>query len=165
MELMLHKRQQHGVAGKRGTILLTSEDTSILPMRHAFASNKSFPFDFIVNEHDVQPGTGAARTFQEKADAIMISSLTAIKIQLQANVLVGNCCSNFHSLLFAFVRNGCGADPKVQFECLDKTQDPRFRICCAWTRTNECNVVRAAYFKNRTRRRSKKHVNLNANVD
>jgi hypothetical protein len=165
MELMLHKRQQHGVAGKSGTILLTSEDTSILPMRHAFASNISFPFDFIVNEHDVQPGTGAARTFQERADAIMISSLTAIKIQLQANVLVGNCCSNFHSLLFAFVRNGCGADPKVQFECLDKTQDPRFRICCAWTRTNECNGVRASYFKNRTRRRSKGRVNLNANVD
>ncbi len=75
MELMSVQQQQYVFDGTRAAILLTSEDTSVLPMRLDYAQNQSFPFDFIVNKHDVQPGTGRASQFQEKADAIMLSSL------------------------------------------------------------------------------------------
>jgi hypothetical protein len=139
---MQRKWEKHGDSKKRGTILLTSEDENVLPRRMPFAKNNSFPFDFLVNDNDVQPGNGLPRTYLDRADAIMISSLTAIKIQLQASVLVGNCCSNLHSMLFDFVRDGCGADPDIEFECLDRSEDERFRICCGWTSGPVCQRIR-----------------------
>lgn len=135
------KLQQHGVPGKRGTIILTSEDPSILPQRLAYTKNTTFPFDFVVNERDIQPGTGKSTYFYDKADAIMISSLVVFKLQLMSNVLVGNCCSNFHNLLFELVREGCGADPNMDWECLSTIKEPRFRICCGWTKEGDCKQI------------------------
>jgi len=146
---MRYKQEKHGNPHMRGTILLTSEDESVLPLRHSYENNRSFPFDFVVNEQDVQPGNGLPRTYRDKADAIMISSLTAMKIQLRSNILVGNCCSNFHSMLFDFVRGGCGADPNIQYECLDRIEDDRFRICCGWTKTTDCDRIRESFHKPR----------------
>jgi hypothetical protein len=141
MELVLAKWRQHGIPNKRGTVLLTSEDPHILPLRLNYAQNKSFPLDFVVNLRDAQPGTGDSANYRNQADAIMISSLVVLKLQLFSNVLIGNCCSNFHGLLFDLVREGCGADPDMNFECLNEMEDPRFRICCGWTKEGLCQQV------------------------
>ncbi len=133
--------QQHGLPDHRGTILLTSEDSRVLPLRLAYTQNASFPFDIWVNHADAQPDSGLPQLFRENADAIMISSLTALQIQLQASYIVANCCSNFHSLLRSFVGEGCGRDPNVTFECLDQSKNPKYRICCAWTVDSACDQI------------------------
>jgi hypothetical protein len=145
MELMLFKLHQHGTPDKRGTILLTSEDPQVLPLRHAYVQNTSFPLDFLINDRDVQPGTGKSTRYYDRADAIVISSLVVIKLQLFSNVLVGNCCSNFHKLLFELVSEGCGADPHVVSECLNGIEDPRFLICCGWTKEGTCQQIWAEH--------------------
>lgn len=141
MELILLKWTRHSVPGQRGTILLSSEDPRILPLRHAYTQNSSFPLDFVILERDVQPGTGKSTSYNDRADAIVISSLIVLKMQLMSNVLIGNCCSNFHGLLFELAGEGCGANPDIHMECLNKMEDPRFRICCGWTQGGECQQI------------------------
>ncbi len=143
MERVVSKWRKHQVSGKRGTILMTSEDPNILPLRLSFVQNESFPMEIVVNTKDVQQGHGRPKWYEDNADAIMISSLAAWKMQLQSNVLVGNCCSNFHLLLFEMMRAGCGADPNyyTELECLNEVDDPRFRICCERTQDAMCASI------------------------
>lgn len=144
MELMLLKWQTYGSRGKVGTILLTSEDPTILSLRLLYTQNSSFPLEFAVLPHDTQQGTGRPRYYRDKADAVMIASLTAIKLQLKANVLVGNCCSNFHTIIFDLVREGCGADPFSHHLCLNDEldmEDTTFRICCGRRKGTICEQL------------------------
>jgi hypothetical protein len=142
MELMTEMWRQYGSPHHRGTILLTSEDAKVLPLRLKYTQNLSFPLDIWVNHGDVQPDSGVPKMFRHNADDIMVSSLTAIQIQLQASYIVANCCSNFHSLLRTLVNEGCGRDPRVKFDCLDQSENLKYRICCAWTHDSVCEQIK-----------------------
>jgi hypothetical protein len=123
---------------KKGEIFLTTEDKNILEARKEYESNESFPFRFIVNEKDVLQGSGKPKSYKDRADSIMLSSIVSMKLQLQSKFAVGNCCSNFHLMIFDLVREGCGAVKDSQAMCLQEHPDPEFHICCGWTRSEEC---------------------------
>mmetsp|Transcript_5138 Transcript_5138/g.8437 ORF Transcript_5138/g.8437 Transcript_5138/m.8437 type:complete len:742 (+) Transcript_5138:42-2267(+) len=125
----------------KGELFLTTEDKTILEARKAYARNDSFPYRFIVNQKDVLQGSGKPKSYKDRADAIMLSSIVSMKLQLQSKFVVGNCCSNFHLMIFDMVREGCGAVRDSQAMCLQEHPDPEFHICCGWTRTDECDRI------------------------
>ena len=96
---------------------------------------------FIVNEKDSLQGSGNAKVFGEHAEDIMLSSLLALRMQLNAGHVYGNCCSNFHLMLFDMVHAGCGLTTKAT--CLQETED--YKVCCAWERNLECENMRMEY--------------------
>lgn len=130
-------------------IVLTTEAESIFRDKAKFESDpqqrKSVPFDyqFVTNDEDVRQGTGLPANFGKHvknvtADDIMLSAVSSIQTQLMARFTVGNCCSNFHLLLFDFLRDGCGAARDNDAQCLQENKDPEFRVCCQWSKTDEC---------------------------
>jgi hypothetical protein len=68
----------------------------------------------------------------------MESTLVALKLQLHAKHVIGNCCSNFHLLLFDLLRNGCGLAESQQ--CLQETKNPEYHVCCQWTKSDEFDI-------------------------
>lgn len=70
------------------TIVLTSEDKTMLEARFNYTSRPDFPFRFVVNVEDVAQGHGSAGAYGERADDIMISSLTSAKLQLLSESVV-----------------------------------------------------------------------------
>jgi hypothetical protein len=130
-----HKNQTER---RRGTLIMTTEDEKLFQQRLSFNPQSQFPLDFVVNEQDSFQGTGNVQVFGENADDIMISSLIALQMQFHAGHVYGNCCSNFHLLLFDFLREGCGLT--TQTTCLQETKD--YNVCCQWTSTEECNAIR-----------------------
>ncbi len=150
MDLMQWLWNRHGIPGRRRAIILTSEDELIMPQRFPYIKNTSFNFSFIVNEQDRQPSGGRPERYQGHGDEVMISSLVAMKLQLKADVLVGNCCSNFHKVLFDFAIEGCGANRNGSTYCVNEMYDqPQFLICCAWYKDPQCDQVRARFDKAR----------------
>ena len=138
-----------------GNVIVTSESAGVVRDKKAFESNKalvqSVPFlpRFIMNEEDVLQGTGLPRNFHIRsnqsgtpysADDIMLSTVTSLKIQLIAKYTVGNCCSNFHLLLFDFLRDGCGAAAENINQCLQENENAEFRVCCMWSDSVECKL-------------------------
>jgi hypothetical protein len=77
--------------------------------------------------------------YESTEDEIMLSAISSLKAQLMAKFTVGNCCSNFHLLLFDFLQDGCGAAKDNIGQCLQDNEDPEFRICCMWSTTDECD--------------------------
>jgi hypothetical protein len=71
-------------------------------------------------------------------DDIMLSAISSLKLQLHARHTVGNCCSNFHLLLFDFLEEGCGPAKDQNVECLQDNEAPEYRLCCLWSKTDEC---------------------------
>lgn len=133
-------------------IILTTEDESVMNDMHKFESTTRSSFDyfshrFITNKKDVLQGTGLANDFEKSsrnitADQVMLSSVAALKLQLSAKYTIGNCCSNFHNLLFDFVRDCCGAAPDSTATCLQEMDEPEFRVCCSWDKSDECVAKR-----------------------
>jgi hypothetical protein len=121
----------------RGSIILTTEDKNIFQQRLAYNASTGFALDFVVNEKDTFQGTGHTMLFKNDADDIMISSLVSLKLQMYAKKVYGNCCSNFHNLIFDFLLGGCGMAEKVT--CLQETKD--YNICCRWSEQDECRGV------------------------
>jgi hypothetical protein len=137
---------------QRGKLIMTTEDESLFKQRLLFNEASQFPLDFVVNEQDSLQGSGNAKVFGENADNIMISSLIALQMQFHAGHVYGNCCSNFHLMLFDFLREGCGLT--TQTTCLQETKD--YNVCCQWTRTEECTVIRDE-FRNEKENTKKQH--------
>jgi hypothetical protein len=137
--------------GKNASIVLTTEDMRIMKAREDFKTNESFPFKFFYNSNDILQGSGRPKDFKGRADLIMLSSIVSIKLQLHTRILVGNCCSNFHLMLFDLYREGCGAVPSGEVMCLQEHPDPQFHACCGWTRTEECDRIRDAEAEERKR--------------
>lgn len=152
----------------RGTLIMTTEDESMFQQRLLYNASNGFPLDFIVNEQDVMQGTGSTRSYGTDADNIMISSMIAIQMQLYASHVYGNCCSNFHLVLFDFVREGCGLGSSTRAAaaatsllpskktsmmttCLQETE--KYHVCCGWTRTEECNLLREEFQMEQKKRR------------
>ena len=120
---------------KRGSLIMTTEDEDVFRERVLYNATSGFPLDFIVNENDSLQGSGNVKVFGLNADEIMLSSLIAIRMQLNAGRVFGNCCSNFHMMLFDFVREGCGLTSEAI--CLQETED--YKVCCSWDKHDgEC---------------------------
>lgn len=140
----------NGDTNPLNSIVLTTESKSILSDMHRFEDNQTlratvpFSYRFVTNDHDVMQSTGLPENFMKKtadhiaADDIMLSAVSSLKAQLMAKYTVGNCCSNFHLLLFDFLRDGCGAARDNVGQCLQENDDPEFRVCCMWSKTDEC---------------------------
>jgi hypothetical protein len=136
----------HGTAN----IILTTESQSVMDDMNKFQEHLKdtvpFSYRFITNEQDVMQGTGLPNNFESgnvTADNVMLSSVAALKLQLMARYTVGNCCSNFHNLLFDFLRDGCGASQEtVATTCLQEMEEPEFRVCCSWDKSEECVAKR-----------------------
>jgi len=115
-------------------IILTTESKNILESRHGYtAKNGDFPYEFIVNEEDVGQGSGNPNAFTRgsyTADDVMISSMVSLKLQLHANSLLLNTCSNFHVLIGAMKDAGCGLASYA--EVMKDNVNPEFRLKCGW---------------------------------
>jgi hypothetical protein len=123
-------------------VILTTEDGGIFNSTKAYQTRDDFPFEFLTNDQDVLQGSGAPRDYKDQADSVMLMTIVALKMQLHGRVVYGNCCSNFHLMLFDMLREGCGAHKSPILSCLQEHPDRRFNICCGWTRTDECDVTR-----------------------
>jgi hypothetical protein len=131
-------------ASQSAKIILTTEDEAILNASKAYQARDDFPFEFLTNDQDVLQGSGAPKNYNDKADQVMLTTIVAMKMQLHGRVVYGNCCSNFHLMLFDMLREGCGAHSSPILSCLQEHPDRRFNICCGWTKTDECDVTREA---------------------
>jgi hypothetical protein len=130
------------------SIIVTSEAPNVHKaqvdfQRQGFHKNLSFPFEFVNNGFDLHQGSGnpsdlKSRQANMTSDDIMLSSISTLKVQLHARYTVGNCCSNFHLLLFDFLKGGCGASKNQKAECLQDSELPEFRLCCEWSKSEEC---------------------------
>ena len=143
--------------------------------RHASCFKRFFSWlfqpQFINNRHDITQGPGNPEKMQRmifrrsqnsnsgntnksstaatpiSMDDVMLSTISSLKLQLLCYYTIGNCCSNFHLLLFDYLRDGCGGDTATTgsptrssqiTECLQENQDPRYRLCCKWSTAEEC---------------------------
>ena len=136
----------------KASIIITSEANDIYKSQKIYQDqgsqvNISFPYQFINNRFDIQQGTGNPNKIKDISenitlDDLMLSSISSLKVQLYARYSFGNCCSNFHLLLFDFLRGGCGAAEEQVAECLQDNADPVFRLCCQWSKSDECHAKR-----------------------
>jgi hypothetical protein len=131
------------------TIIVTSEAERIHDAQKRYQEegldkNLPFAFQFVKNSFDVHQGTGDPGKMSGNitSDEIMVSSISSLKVQLHARYTIGNCCSNFHLLLFDFLRDGCGAAQDQVAECMQDNEDPTYRLCCQWSKTEECLTKR-----------------------
>ena len=124
-------------------IVMTTESPDVVHEQRQFAGNASlreqmpFSFHFVTNRHDVTPGTGKLKKINWKyaktmADEAMLSAISSLKAQLSTRITIGNCCSNFHTLLADFLSEGCGAAFENTFHCLQEDDDPQYVVCCGW---------------------------------
>jgi hypothetical protein len=133
-----------------GSLIVTSEAPAIRKAQATFEKQRprgllTFNFRFVNNDYDHSQGTGNPLLMGKEVtnktvtmDEIMLSAVSSLKIQLHARYTIGNCCSNFHLLIFDFLRDGCGASRDQLSECMQDNEDPEFRLCCQWSRTDEC---------------------------
>ena len=123
-----------------GTLILTTEDKAIfqhhVPYNRNFNESSTFPLGFVVNDQDVFQGTGWGPSFGRLADDVMKNSLISLQLQLHANHIIGNCCSNFYQLLIDLMDVGCGLDWNPTVTCLQETTD--YQVCCVWDPSNSC---------------------------
>lgn len=134
-------------ANKRGALVMTTEDPALFAQRLQYSkSSSNFPLEFVVNNLDPLQGTGNTKKYRQAADDILISSMLAIQMQFHARHVYGNCCSNFHLLLFDFLREGCGMT--TQTTCLQETEN--YNVCCQWTKTTACYLILEDYKQQRT---------------
>ena len=115
-------------------IIVTSETKEMITSRLRYMpKNSSFPFDFLVNERDAGQGTGDPKKFSSgefTPDDVMISSLISLQMQLYSESLVINSCSNWHKVIAALFRNGCGLARDFYVERLQTNDNPEFRVRC-----------------------------------
>jgi len=131
------------------SVIVTTESLSVLNEQQEYAANFSkrhvdLPFRFILNRRDVAQDTGFVKKIRSTttADEAMLSALSSFQVQLYTRVTVGNCCSNFHLLLGDLLVEGCGASHEHYLQCLQDHEDPEFRMCCAWDKSEECQARR-----------------------
>lgn len=132
------------------TIVLTSESSMIIEARKVYENISSFPFRFVVNSADIMQGSGNPRHYKAlqkvniTADDIMFSTVSSIAFQMLCKVVVANLCSNFHKIMIAFIQRGLSAVYNPIMIWLQENEIPEFRICCAWSNSEECKQRRQA---------------------
>lgn len=125
------------------TILLTSEDPRFVEARHNYSGGHGGSgWRFVTNPTDVMQATGAAARLAEQhgMDAVVLSFLSSLHLQMRAQYLLLNCASNFHDLLRLLVlEGGCGWTRRRPVAiCLDRQPlDRPYRICVGWDKDFE----------------------------
>ena len=131
----------------RASLILTTEDRAVFENAMKY-NTTDFPLDFVVNKDDIMQSSGnfvaISKTTKEDSDQIMLSSMIAMSMQFHARYVYSNCCSNFHNLIFEFLRLGCGVHQELIGEDLTKRRCYP-NICCGWTSKSECEYIRASY--------------------
>jgi len=95
---------------QRPKLIMTTEDPSIFNASLAYQHNKSFPYQFLVNNNDNMQGSGYPKTFSSgEEEKTIVSSLTALQFHFNAGRVYLNCCSNFHLVLLYLLQAQCGA--------------------------------------------------------
>jgi hypothetical protein len=149
-------------------VLLTSESRNVFREQKEFLQNTAlrdatspFAFRIITNsEGDAHPIKDNWRDHSPlllnfTADQNMIAALSSLQIQLLAKYTIGNCCSNFHQLLFDFLKAGCGKVSAATTttttiisgqgaECLQSNENPELRLCCGRIELPHCKEIRMA---------------------
>ena len=151
-----HKdHNQFGGTIKNVNIILTSESLDVHQAQQNYQGTNSFtlskpqseavhvvPYDFITNDFDLIQNSGDPKAIDggnvTKED-VLLSTLGSLKMQLHSHYMVGNCCSNHHLMLVDLLKAGCGKYRHDDVSrCMQDHEDPKFRLCCAWTKTPEC---------------------------
>ena len=113
-------------------ILLTSEMESVLSDAARFMLNETLMADlpftprFITNTRDMS-------SIPDSSDLspMMLATFASMKLHMSARRTAGNCCSNFHQLLFFMLRGGCGLH---SFEnagmCLQRSNETEYKLVC-----------------------------------
>jgi hypothetical protein len=132
------------------SIVFTTESRSMVEEQEAYEKAMTDRrFSFVTNTRDVLPDSGFMKDVEWKAeknqrdadpDAIMLSAMSSLQAQLLPKITIGNCCSNFHTMMNDLLSEGCGAADENHFVCLQEYEDPRLRVCCGWH--NECPANR-----------------------
>jgi hypothetical protein len=150
---MVPKRQ---IGAKNIKVILTSESPDILKAQEDFkarnsthfpltqGNGSSVPFEFITNKFDLLQNSGNPTEMEDfiNKEDIILSSLASLKLQFHAKYTIGNCCSNHHLLLLDFLQEGCGASDHHAAGCMQDHENPKFRLCCGWTKTENCQTKR-----------------------
>ena len=150
MRLLKSKWHEDGFADKYGEgnstnvtfdILITSETKDIMEKAYAFSNNSKymsqFPFipRWITNTNDIRQGNGNTNrpslNSEKTVDDIMLSVLSSFKLQMNAASTIGNCCSNFHQVIFHLLRGGCGIEYENKGQCLQRRKELMYQLCCS----------------------------------
>jgi hypothetical protein len=68
-------------------IVLSSESPNKLAARHQWEKNQSsFPFQFVVNEDDIEQGSGTPRTYGKGAYDVMLSPIAVLNINFSVSI-------------------------------------------------------------------------------
>lgn len=124
-------------------VVLSSEDNSVL--RYIVERNTTPGINYYYNKDDASPASGSAFEWNKNkidSDSVMLSSLVVLKLQLHSNVVYGNCCSNFHHVLLDLYKHGCSRSDG-EFHCMQNHKEARYRTCCMWSKSKECQAVAA----------------------
>jgi hypothetical protein len=152
----------HEWTNKNISIILTSESPDVFLEKKEFENKNNLvfplssdstqynfvngtPFHFITNEFDVMQGSGNPTKLPdvpEVKEDILLSTIASLKMQMHAKLTVGNCCSNHHLLLFDFLQEGCGEYSENTGKCMQDNEDPKFRLCCGWSKSEACLAKR-----------------------
>ena len=130
------------------SLLFTTESINMVQQQvnYTAAAYQSM-FRIVSNTHDVTPDTGfitnAAAVTSYTADMSQLSAITSLQFQLLARITLGNCCSNFHTLLNDLLLAGCGAAPSSQFVCFQELENPHWRLCCGWVKDCQATKMQA----------------------
>jgi hypothetical protein len=120
------------------TIVLTSDTKDMVESRLNYtstypnATHPDFPFRFIINANDTMQGHGKPGRYRSKGDEIMLSTLAAMKMQMLAETVVTNACSNFHKVMGGFIDIGCGMAKEPYHEFLQENENPQLRMKCGF---------------------------------
>lgn len=145
-----------------GHLILTTEDASIMAQSKKFKfqlqpprNRSSTPsLNIITNGQDVLQDTGRlkkwlprysqnsfmAKKYHSRSNEILTATLTAIKLHTYPVHNIGNCCSNFHLLLFDLLDIGCGRSQI--HECMNYAANPKYRMKCFFKLKKNSNATR-----------------------
>merc|ERR1712238_328577 len=84
---------------------------------------------------------GSAETTK---DDVMTSILSSFKLQMSSAHTIGNCCSNFHQVIFHLLRGGCGSEPENRGICLQSRNESIYQLCCNVRESPRCPRERLA---------------------
>jgi len=113
------------------TIVLSSESKSVTNARFNYTQNSTSPYTFIVNDEDIGQGNGRPRQHKSlgMSDQVMISTLSAFKMQMMPETLIVNMCSNSHKMMHMFYF-GCGRKEDGYIEDMNNNDNEMFAYTC-----------------------------------
>ena len=135
---------QHFSGHDKGSAVITTEASDVANASRIYAASHigtGDKFAIVMNHDDVLQNTGRPRlpTYHDRADDVMESTLVAMRLQFQTKFTIGNCCSNFHIMIFDLLQHGCGFSDTQQ--CLQETANASYHVCCQWSKADECNAA------------------------